>query len=85
MGKSYIDLGGNLNSADTLINDLYNFKSNDVSGLTLLNDNESLSAVSTKVGELIGVFEDIIEEITNGAREMQEAAKSVNDDGKVEW
>ena len=87
MGKGYSTLGGALSSTEGLVADLVAFKANDVSPLTLLNEEESMTPVASKVEDAKVTLEDIITQLNTQAKLMQETADFVNSDsgGKLEW
>lgn len=80
MGKAYSTLGGALSSTEGLVADLVAFKANDVSPLTLLNEEESMTPVASKVEDVKVTLEDILTQLNTQAKLMQETADSVNAD-----
>ncbi len=83
MGKAYSTLGGSIPNAD-VVSDLTNFASQDISPLTLLNDEDSMTKLTEKVNEAKGKLEEIITNLTTHAGEMQAEADAVNGEGKVQ-
>ena len=80
MGKAYSTLGGALSSTEGLVADLVAFKANDVSPLTLLNEEESMTPVASKVEDVKVTLEDILTQLNTQAKLMQETADYVNAD-----
>ena len=83
MGKAYSTLNGNIPNAE-IVSDLTNFSSQDISPLTLLNDEDSMTTLAEKVDTAKGILEEIITNLTTHAGEMQAEADTVNAEGKVQ-
>ena len=87
MGKAYKTLGGSISSTEGLVADLVAFKTNDTSPLTLLNEEDSMTPIASKVDDAKATLEDILTQLNTQAKLMQDTADDVNSRaaGHFEW
>ena len=78
-------MGGILNRAESFETSLSELKIDDISPLTLLNTENSMSDLANKIDELSETLSEINSELKTEGRNMQAIAKSVNSDGYFNW
>jgi hypothetical protein len=79
------NLGGQLTNAGTYETDLSNFKVSDISPLTLLNTEESMTKIAEKIGTLSETLAEINTELKTKGKAMQDIADGVNSGGYFTW